>query len=453
MSTKENVFQIKRKQKAHVVAVDMGYGHERAAWSLKDLSCGRIIIANHYKGIPKNDRKIWENSRRFYEKISQLKPTPIVGNLIFEAMDRLQEIPDFYPRRDLSHPTLQLRQIYSLIKKHNYGRDLIDRLRKNSLPFVTTFFLPAFFAEEFDYPGDIYCLATDADISRTWAGLEPRGSRIKFFAPNGRVVERLRLYGVRSENIFLTGFPLPKEAIGGLNSTIVKKDLLARLCNLDPNGHFLRRYKDTLKNNLGSQYCTPKSHRPLTLTFLVGGAGAQKRLGIQIAKSLNEMIHRRKIVLQLVAGVRKEVARFFKSELKKLKFSNKELRKNVRVLDYSSRAEYFSKFINIIRETDILWTKPSEISFYTGLGLPIIMAPPIGSQEEFNQYWLIQIGGGVNQLNPKYTDEWLMDWIESGGLARMAWNGYVEAPTHGVFRIESVITGQKVKLEPLPFIV
>jgi hypothetical protein len=46
-----------------------------------------------------------------------------------------------------------------------------------------------------------------------------------------------------------------------------------------------------------------------------------------------------------------------------------------------------------------------------------------------------------------------MDWINSGGLARMAWNGYIEAPTHGSYRIESIVTGTEVQLEKLPMIV
>lgn len=420
----------------------MGYGHERASYSLRELSQDNIIIANHYSGIPKKDLGIWENSRKFYESISRLKPTPILGDILFEAMDKLQEIPKFYPRRDLSRQTLQLRQMYYLMRKHDYGKDLIDRMRESRLPIVTTFFLPAFFAEEFDYPGEIYCVICDADISRTWAGLEPRKSRIKFFAPNGRVVERLRLYGVRSENIFLTGFPLPKE-------NIEKKDILMRLCNLDPNRYFLERYKKTIEEHLGKN-CVFESCRPLTLTFAVGGAGAQKKLAMDIVTSLQKEIHSGKITVQLIAGVRKEIARFFETETRKLKFSKGE---NLRIFSYKTRSEYFKNFSNIIRGTDVLWTKPSELSFYTGLGMPIIMAPPIGSQEEFNRYWLTQIGGGIDQLDPRYTNEWLFDWISSGGLARMAWNGFVEAPTHGTYRIEEIITGKKVNLETLPLIV
>ena len=49
--------------------------------------------------------------------------------------------------------------------------------------------------------------------------------------------------------------------------------------------------------------------------------------------------------------------------------------------------------------------------------------------------------------------EWLFDWINSGGVARMAWNGYIEAPTHGAYRIEDVVLGQKSEIHPLPLIV
>jgi len=40
-------------EKAWVVAVNMGYGHQRAAYPLKSLAYkGKIICANDYEGIP-----------------------------------------------------------------------------------------------------------------------------------------------------------------------------------------------------------------------------------------------------------------------------------------------------------------------------------------------------------------------------------------------------------------
>ena len=126
----------------------------------------------------------------------------------------------------------------------------------------------------------------------------------------------------------------------------------------------------------------------------------------------------------------------------------------MRILYEPHRWQYFAAFSRAMRETDVLWTKPSELSFYTGLGIPIIMAEPIGSQEVFNREWLRQIGGGIDQLDPADAEEWLWDWIQSGALARMAWNGYIEAPTHGTYRIEEIITGKRrAEIEPLPLVV
>jgi len=439
-------------KKAHVIDVNMGYGHSRAAWPLRDLSNGEIISANVYRGIPAEDKKLWRQSRELYETISRLKPVPLVGKFLFEAMDYLQEIPSFYPRRDLSDPNLQLKQIYRYIEKHEMGRDLIETLAKNPLPIVSTFFLPAFAAEYFDYPGEIYCVTCDADISRAWAPMDPKKSRIKYFASNGRVVERLKLYGVREENIFLTGFPMPKELIGGPKAGALKNMLAERLVNLDPKNIFRDRYNRVLSNELGRVRMHRRPNHPLTITYSVGGAGAQKALGVQVLKSLKKKILADEIRLNLIAGTRIDVAKYYREAADAIGLKQHQ-GDGLYIPTFDSRAKYFDGFNEILKTTDILWTKPSELSFYTGLGLALVMAPPIGSQEEFNRLWLRYIGGGVAQNDPQYTNEWLFDWINSGGLARMAWSGYIEAPTHGVYRIEDTVLGRTNELEKLPLIV
>ncbi len=439
-------------RKAWVVDVNMGYGHSRAAYALKDLSGGTILSANDYRGIPSEDRKVWRQSREIYEAISRMKPVPIIGPFLFEALDKWQEIPRFYPRRDLSDPNMQVKQLYRLMKK-GWGKHLIDSCAKDPVPFVTTFFASAFFADYYDYPGDIYCVTTDADISRSWAPMDPKKSRITYFASNGRVVERLKLYGVRERNIIASGFPMPKELIGGSTSTILKDQLASRLCNLDPQGFFRDHYKRTLHAELGAARCrqTEAGH-PLTVTYSVGGAGAQRQLGIQVLESLKRRIARHEVRFNLVAGTRKDVADFYTKAAIDLGLK-KELGTWLVIPTFNSRPEYFAGFNQLLATTDILWTKPSELSFFTGLGIAVVMAPPIGSQEEFNRLWLQYVGGGIPQNDPRYTNEWLFDWINSGGMARMAWNGYIEAPTHGTYRIEDVVLGRKCEIRSLPLIV
>ncbi len=440
------------ERKAWVVDVNMGYGHSRAAYALRDLSGGEVISANDYRGIPASDKRVWRESRRLYEAVSRMKPIPVVGPFLFEALDRWQQIPSFYPRRDLSKPNLQVRELYHLMKK-GWGRHLIETLAKDPVPLVTTFFASAFFADVYDYPGEIYCVTTDADISRSWASLDPKKSRIKYFASNGRVVERLKLYGVPTENILLTGFPMPKELIGGASAAVLKDLLAARLCNLDPKGIFHDRYARTLRAELGPARCKmPSAGHPLTVTYSVGGAGAQRQLGIDILQSLKPRIARHEVRVNLVAGTRHDVAEFYTKAAIDLGLK-KHLGDWIVIPTFESRPAYFDGFNNILETTDILWTKPSELSFYTGLGIAVVMAPPIGSQEEFNRLWLQYMGGGIPQNDPKYTSEWLFDWIDSGGMARLAWNGYVEAPTHGTYRIEDTVLGRPTEIDALPLIV
>jgi hypothetical protein len=319
-------------KKAWVVAVDMGYGHQRAADPLRIIAYkGKVINANNYSGIPKSDKDIWQSSQEFYEWISRFKKVPIIGEWAWSLFDKFQTIPNFYPKRDLSSPNNQLKYFMRLIKNHNWGKDLIAKLEKNPLPLVTTFFTIAFMAEYYNYSQEIYCLATDTDISRTWAGLHPSQSRINFFAPNYRVEQRLKLYGVRPEKIFLTGFPLPLENLGGENLSVLKEDLGHRLFNLDPKRKYINVYRDTICEQLGKTCFPKRAHHPLTLTFAVGGAGAQREYGVAIIKSLRRKLLKGLVRVNLVAGIRNEVASYFKESIRELGMS-KCLNKSIKIL-------------------------------------------------------------------------------------------------------------------------
>lgn len=426
------------KERAWVISVDMGFGHQRAAYPLRHLAPGGVINANSYPGMPAEDRKIWRRSRIFYEFISRFKNVPFIGNPLFELYDTLQSIPPFYPKRDLSSPTVQVREIMSLIKKAHWGKHLIDRLAKHPYPLVCTFFVPAFMAEYYNYPGEIYCLATDTDISRAWVSETPNRSRIKYFAPTHRVADRLRLYGVRSHNIFLTGFPLPAENTGGPDLRIVRHDLRHRLSNLDPKRIYFRHHHQVVLENLGYRTLPQRGMHPLTLTFTVGGAGAQREIGATILESLASRIRKHEICYTLVAGVHNDISIYFRSAIRELGLLN-ELGKHINIVFASSKSEYFEKFNRVLRYTDILWSKPSELCFYTALGIPLIIAPPIGSQEVFNKRWVESVGSGVYQEDPRFTHEWLFDWIDSGWLAEAAMEGFLESPKFGTYNIYKII--------------
>src|SRR5882672_8246055 len=102
------------EKQAWVVAVDMGYGHQRAAYPLRHLSpTGKVLIANNYKGIHKKDYRIWHETESFYNFVSRFVGIPFVGQFLFDMFDKFQRIKEFYPRRDLSAPNLQLKNVYS----------------------------------------------------------------------------------------------------------------------------------------------------------------------------------------------------------------------------------------------------------------------------------------------------------------------------------------------------
>lgn len=435
------------QRKAWVVTVDMGYGHQRAAFPLKKLAYrGKIINASNYAGMPEGDRKVWKEGKKFYEFISRFKRVPIVGETAFNLYDKFQEIPSFYPKRDLSEPSRQLEQMISLIKKKGWGKHLIHTLEKKPLPLISTFPVPAYMAEIWGYSGDIYCVICDADVSRAWAPIDPAKSRIKYFVPNYRVVDRLKFYGIKTENIFLTGFPLPEETTGGRYLETLRHDLAIRLTRLDPKNTYIKRYRLTIDEHLGGKWPPPKSDRPLTLMFAVGGAGAQRELGVEIVKNLYHKIKDGKIRVVLVAGIRNEVNQYFKRCIRHCGLGG-QLDKNIKIIFGANTEEYFRKFNRVLREVDILWTKPSELSFYTALGLPIIIAPPIGSQEEFNKKWLIAIGSGIEPEDVKYVDQWLFDWLLSGWFARAAMQGFMEAGKYGTYNIEKLIKHREEEVE------
>ncbi len=480
MISKKKIYPGSSKR-AYIVTVNMGYGHQRTSLPLRKFACpleftegeikaaldGKIINANDYPGIPKKDREIWDSSRDFYEFVSKFKRVPLIGEFIFSLYDKFQNISSYYPKRDLSKATFGLKRIYSTIKK-GWGKDLISKFpaksgissqrEKRNLPLVTTFFIPAFMAEIFDYPSDIFCVICDADISRAWAPLEPAKSRIKYFTPNTWVANRLKLYGVREENIFFSGYPLPIENIGTEKMEILKEDLGRRLLNLDPTQKYRFQYKSLLEEKIGP--LPEKSGHPLTIMFSIGGAGAQKKIVGKYLKSLAKKIRERKIKVILSAGIREKIKRYFLGEIKKLKLEeffgeniypvrnsenrdeviNKSISNGVEIIFEKKIGDYFSLFNQKLRETDILWTKPSELSFYSALGIPIIIAPPIGSQEDFNKKWLLHTDAGILEEKPEYANQWIFDSLKSGRFAEAAVQGFIKGKKLGVFNIQQIIS-------------
>lgn len=429
---------------AWVVSADMGYGHQRAVSPLKKCAHEKIITVGALQDISPGEKKLWDRMLLLYEFFSRMSTVPVIGKFIFGILDSLLFIPSYYPMRNLSGVTFQVKMLASSIKK-GLCSGMMEKIKSKHLPLITSFYAPAIAADMAGHD-KIYCIICDADLNRVWVAEQPWESRIHYLAPCGKAAQRLRSYGVPDDRIYITGFPLPDELLGGEDLPVLKRDLARRLLTLDPKGKFMQRNEKNVEHFLGSQIRLQEKSSGLTITFAVGGAGAQKEIGSRIAHSLRNEIREGTIKLNLVAGIRQEVYKYF-LDVKKIQHNDTP---NIAIIYEENLEDYFNAFNRIMSSTDILWTKPSELSFYCGLGIPIIMTPTIGSQEQFNKYWLSEITAGIPQLNPDYTHEWLFDFLKKGRLADAAWSGFLKARKLGTYKITEILETGTMKLSDSP---
>ena len=422
----------------------MGYGHLRAVYPLRDLAEEEIISVGDNDGATAVERNLWSKMLTAYEILSRARSIPVVGKPIFTLLDTFLHIPSFYPIRNLSDTTFQVNLLTSFIRK-GLCSGMIAKIRSHPLPVITSFFATAVAVDMSGFDR-VYCIICDADLNRVWVAKEPWESRIHYFAPCGKAAQRLQAYGVPHDRIFLTGFPLPEELLGGENLSILRHDLGQRLFYLDPKNRFWPLHGRNVEHFLGSENCVFQKARQLTITYAVGGAGAQREIGGKIAASLKRRLLNGELRLNLVAGTKESVKNYFLSVKDRIAPDGDA----ITVIHGETPEHYFSKFNEILRSTDILWTKPSELSFYTGLGIPIIMSPALGSQEHFNRKWLLEIQAGIKQEHPDYTDQWLFDALENGRFAEAAWSGFLKARKLGTHKIREILDEGKMSQENSP---
>ncbi len=433
--------------RAWVVTADMGLGHQRAAHALAYLAHEGILTAGSPDATDADEARFWRRLTWTYEAVTRARGVPLIGPTLFSALDSLLRIPPFYPLRDLSKPSPNNWLVDHLIRK-GLGHSLLERLRTDRLPVISTFYAPALVADR-AYDAPVYTVICDADLNRVWVASQAKRSRIHYFAPCGRVMRRLRQYGVPDDRIFITGFTLPRENIGGPGMETLRSDLLARLGRLDPRGRFTSIYGSTVKEMLGDRPQPSNGDARVTVTFAVGGAGAQTEIGLMLAQALKPGILGGSFRLALVAGVNPLVERVFVEFVRRIGLES-ALGDGVLVVRESSKPAYFDRFNALMRETDVLWTKPSELSFYSGLGIPIIMAPPLGSQEDKNMRWLMDKGAALPQYTPALALEWLGDMMKDGVLAEKAFSGFIKNRRLGVYKIEEVMATGTMERETHP---
>jgi hypothetical protein len=425
----------------------MGYGHLRAIFPLQSLAYEEIVTLGVNDNSTSAEKQLWSRMLSIYTRFSRAKGIPGIGKYIFKILNRILYIPSFYPIRNLSQTTISVQLLGSFIRR-GLCAGILNKIRGKPLPLVTSFYAPAIAADAAGHT-PTYCIICDADLNRVWVSSEPWESNIVYFAPCGKAAQRLQAYGVPHERIRLTGFPLPEELLGGRDLPVLKSDLGQRLHYLDPARRFWPFHARNVEHILGEEACAPRGDRTLTLTYAVGGAGAQKEIGRKIARSLRSRLESKQIRLNLVAGTSPSVYEYFKEVRREF---SPEAAHNITIVYSESFGQYYSLFNLAIRTTDILWTKPSELSFYCGLGMPVIISPVIGSQEYFNRKWLLEIHAGFRQEDPDYTDQWLFDLLVNGRLAEAAWAGFLKARKLGTYKIQDMLRHGKIVEDDSPLL-
>ena len=422
-----------------VASVTMGYGHLRAAYPIAEWLGVDVLSVDEPPIADPKEARLWAWVRRMHEVLS--KPMPFLGPFDRPArglMDAITMIPPLHETRDHRAPTWSVRLLDRMVG-HGLGLGMVEHVRKLGAPLVTTFYACAIIAERAGIE-DILCVVTDADCNRVWAPLDPTRTRIRYAAPTPRVVRRLKSFGVPERNITLTGFPLPPMLTAASEATSAERRLAERIARLDPRGVFRDLHGPELsrlvQGSAGGTGLDPRAigNGPVHLMFAVGGAGAQVELVDDFLPALRPLILEGRLRLQLVAGTRPEVLAAFAGAVARNGLEP-VLDRDITLIHGRDFKAYYEMMNRALLRTDVLWTKPSELSFYPALGIACMLSRPLGAHERYNRRWLREQGVGLKHRRLDHARGWFEEWLEDGTLAGAAWSGFVRLPKHGTERI------------------
>jgi hypothetical protein len=424
----------RRSFDAWVVSAPLGNGVDLVAQACRDFAhTGQILRADEYPGIPRPDRKLWTLLREQPSLLVTLGRIPVIGPSLRSLTERfVHHLPSRYPEREQTTWNRRLVEFYYYLQTQHLGRDFIQRLAENPLPLITSSQVIAFSAEVHAYPGPIYLVCHAADPSRAWAPLEPAQTRIQWIVPTQTAEARLQAYGVPSTNIHYFGLPFPSACI---SSKGLHADVEARIARLDPESIFQPHKKHV------------RSQRPLTLGVIMDSGWRTQDI-LRFLEGAGKAIRSGELILHIFTGT--DLGRAGSIEaMARNQTLHRHLGSAVIVHAHADEAIAFTAFTKCFPEMDVLWTTPNPWVFSVGLGIPVIIQPGMGGQEEARYAWVRGVQAGLPPLELETLSEWLLDWKRSGGLARLAWNGYGSAPSMGYTRLKELLEGKQPHEEAL----
>ena len=416
-----------------IVAVEMGYGHLRPAYALAELFGTEVVRMDIPPMAGPVESCLWKTARTLYHGLSRACDWPATGNA---ARLLLENITEIAPLKN--HSSRQAANLASYLADGLAATFMGRRFRSMASgagsSIVATYPVAALAARRARCTR-VFCLATDTDLNRAWAPPDAERAEIEYLAPVEQVAKRLRSFGVPDQRIHLTGFPLPTNLVGQAMPSLAR-----RLRRLDPNSIF----RNQTHQGINEFYNLPEVHfsmQPVSMTVAIGGAGAQTGQVGQVLISLKRLVLEGRLNLTLVAGIRPDVAAILRQKVQSAGLASC-MDKEIKILLAKNLNDYFRLFNACLVDTDVLWTKPSELVFYAALGLPILLAAPVGGQEHANRNWLLSKNAALDACDPTTLDRRFENWLASGDLCRIAWNGYSNFERNGADRILSIIENE-----------
>ena len=408
-----------------VVAVEMGYGHLRAAAPLAEALGTEVLHADRPPLADEAEQTYWARTRSAYELISRASQIRFVGAPLRALLDSITAIPPLYPFRDLSAPTTATYALERMVGDGGLGRSMVEHLRRSGAGLLTTFYSVAVAADRLGF-SPVWCVVTDTDINRIWVPVVPRDSRITYLSPAYRVDRRLRAYGVPAERIRFTGFPLPPALLGGPELPALRRNLAAAV-RLDPAGAFRATRR---RRSIGSGAAPGEREGRRRESYSPSAGRRAGRPSEDFPAGLRRPILEGRC-MSMVAGVR---ARWLWAS------ARASVRPGWRTRSGSDRARADDGGVpaadgRVFAEADVLWTKPSEMVFYAALGLLLVLSWPVGVHERYNRRWVEEHGAGLRQRDPRAVAEHIEEWLADGTLAAAAWSGFTRLPNRGLYSI------------------
>ncbi len=420
-----------------IAAAEMGFGHLRAAHALADAVSTRVLRVDSPPLAGRTEAMIWSLSRSIYEGLSRASQGGASSSLVAPLLEWITRIENADADRPSSLVFPEV-QALDFLARCGFAAGPAREAAAAQAPLLTTFFVPALAANCLPYDRT-WCVVTDADVSRAWAPSEPETTHVRYLTPSTQATRRLISYGVRPEMIKTTGFPLPAELLGGRRLSLLRENLARRLARLaremDGDSDIWNRAEEALGT------IPHTCDQPVRITIAVGGAGAQTLLAKRLLEALRPGVEDRRFEIVLVAGVREATAEQLSVAVRAagLEFEG------VRVLHSLDLTTYFADFNQSLARTDVLWTKPSELSFFAALGIPLLLAPPVGCQEVHNRSYLLARGAAFDQGDPARFATTLDRLLADGTLARLAWNGFRRLPKRGLYRILDTVCNDSAR--------